>query len=185
MAQPKKAKPENTKKKVVAVAKKPALLTKLFGTVKLDSEGAYVRNKSVVVNGQKQTTSLFVGEGIAENTKLQAEAIKQLDGLSKLDIQARTRFSLAKGEELKLVKAFVDFHSTELDADTQKALFGKVKASSLSHSELLKLLQIRSVGLHVDSGKLSTNLDYSFGRATDELLVARFEGKKISVSHES
>jgi hypothetical protein len=181
----KKSHAKSAQKQVVAAAKKPSLVTALFGTVKLDSEGAYVKNKRVVVNGHKQSTSLFVGEGVAENPKLQVAAIRQLDGLSELDTQARSRFSIAKGEELKLIKAFVDVHLSEMDADIQKALFGKLKPASLSHPEMLKLLKIRSVGLHVEGGKLTTTLDYSFGNASDELLVARFEGHKISVSHES
>jgi hypothetical protein len=160
------------------------LVTTTFGTIALRDDEAYL-NATIELHGRVQPCSLFVGEGFAGNRSLCSEATRKIDDLGGLDQLARSRFTSPVDDETQLIASFVEFHVDELDADIQATLFGTTNAASLPLHELLQRLHIRGVGVHLKNGAVVINLDYSFGVASDELLVARFHGDELSIAHES
>ncbi len=158
----------------------PTLTTRLFGSVEIAADGAYVRRENGDA-GRAARPSLFVGEGLSAADLLRAS--QMIDALEDVDVEARKAIAVdaARGAD-GVVAAFIDFHFDELDDETVEALFGDT-----NREDALGLLQLVGIGVHADKGLLFV-VDYSFGEhLTNELIAVKLDARRnvLRVSHES
>lgn len=163
-----------------------ALTTKVFGTIPVSPDGAFVRRETTV-GGRQLTRSIFVSDQLAARLELLARAASLLDDLDDLDVKARAAIRSALDGPDDTVRAYIEFHLEELTAEELESLFGVPKATILPTTFVAKL-ELVGVAIHPAPGAFKIVLDYSLGReVSDQLLAMTFDpnGRVIQLSHES
>jgi hypothetical protein len=164
--------------------------TKLFGQIEFSPTSATFWHGTIVVNGDSNAISLYIGDGLASRIDLLSPVFEMLEGIDSLDTRAHAAFL----EDLMVLKSgivagFIDCHLQEFDNDLLEQIFIGINLARVSKESLLAHLELREIGIHLEeSSEVSINLDYCFNsKFSDELLVARFRnhGLVLSLAHES
>ncbi|MBP6013771.1 MAG: DUF2004 domain-containing protein [Alphaproteobacteria bacterium] len=160
------------------------MLVPHFGEVVLEADGGAYTRKRVTINGRESDASLFLMHGLSSCSS--AAAIKLLEGLDRLDANAR-EFILARhfaGDET--VGEYATFHLEEV----HDAIAQKFQVQSVDAETLLRRLELRGIGVFPtkDGRTFELVVDYTIDRTfVDGLLAVKHDdtGRILGVAHES
>jgi Protein of unknown function (DUF2004) len=164
--------------------------TNLFGRIEFNPTSATLWRGTIMVNGDSNAISLYIGDGLSSRMDLLSPVFEMLEGIDLLDTRARAALlEDMKGSKSGIVAGFINCHLNELDDKLLKQIFVGINLTKVSKESLLTRLELRAIGIHLEEpSEVSVNLDYSFNpEFSDELLVARFRngGQELSLAHES